>query len=266
MVNDIMTSIGKAAEILKCLGTNTNSVTGISRKTSLNKSTVHKLLSSLVQLWLAEYDPTNHKYYMGHLIMSLAFTSNASYQKLGLLAYEEMLRLRDISGESVVMFVRVGTQRRIIEEVVSNQNLKFVLGKGYTAPLHTGSSGKILLAELSDEELHIILNNMSLTQEGPNAITDLSVLRQEIERVRKQGYAVGVREQNTWGAGLSVPIKNFECPVSLSMHGPAERFADTMLDYLQELKASAVIISRKLGCLASNHDSGKAHHLSRAGG
>jgi DNA-binding IclR family transcriptional regulator len=170
-----------------------------------------------------------------------------AHQSLIVSAYEEMKYLRDLSRETVVLHIRLGLERICLEELESLENIKYTAGKGFTAPLYTGSAGKVLLSELGDDELQLILKHLTLVRVGPNTITDKKVLLKELEKVRKQGYATSFRERLPEGASISVPIRGYVCPVALSVLGPGNRFSPKiMMEVLKEMKKSAAKVSAKL--------------------
>ena len=104
----------------------------------------------------------------------------------------------------------------------------------------------MLLAELSPDQLKIILKNLRFIALQKNTITNQNDLLMELEQVKKQGYATSFSERIAGAASLSIPIRNYICPVALSIMGTENRFRDKMLDFLQDLKESAARISRKL--------------------
>ncbi|MGA2462987.1 MAG: IclR family transcriptional regulator C-terminal domain-containing protein [Thermodesulfobacteriota bacterium] len=105
----------------------------------------------------------------------------------------------------------------------------------------------VLLSELEDDELHILLENIRFIPIGPKTITDKRVLLTELEKVKKQGYSTSFSERVPGSASISVPIKNYTCPVALSILGPDNRFSlGKMMGGLEKLKDSASNISIKL--------------------
>jgi DNA-binding IclR family transcriptional regulator len=162
-------------------------------------------------------------------------------------AVEEMKRLRDLSKETVVLHIPMGLERICLEELQSLEDIKYTAGKGVTAPIYTGSAGKVLLAELDNDELYRLMNHLKLARIGPNTITDKKELRKELEKVRRQGYATSYHERLPSAASISVPIKGYICPVALSILGPDNRFSQrAMTDILKEMKSSALEIASSL--------------------
>jgi DNA-binding IclR family transcriptional regulator len=243
----IVNSITKGANILRSLSDGIDRVSDLSSKLDLKKSTVHRFLKSLEMSGLVMEDPVTRRYFLGPLILHLASRPIISHQNLTLCAFEEMRHLRDLSRETVVLHIRVGLERICLEELPSFENIRYTAGKGFVAPIYTGSAGKVLLAELEDKDLQVLMDNLRLDPIGPNTITNEKVLLKEIEKVRKQGYATSFGERIVGSASIAVPIRDYVCPVSLSVLGPDNRFnLKIMMDLLETMKGCSKRISQKL--------------------
>lgn len=141
----------------------------------------------------------------------------------------------------------VGLQRVCIEEVESRENIKYVNGRGFVAPLYTGAAGKILLSQLTDEKIDFLLEKMDLFAITNRTITDKDRLFFEIRKARKMGYATSFGERARGSSCISVPVRNYSVPVALSVLGPDNRFTmDRIRESLGEIKASAKRISASL--------------------
>jgi DNA-binding IclR family transcriptional regulator len=240
-------TITKATYILKSLSEGIDRVTDLARLHGLSKSSSHRYLKSLEKNSMVRRDPITRRYYIGPLLLSLASTPIISHQGLTVSAFEEMRHLRDLTQETVVLHIRIGLERVCLEELPSFQELKYTAGKGLIAPLYTGSAGKMLLAGMNDSEVDLLLKNFNYEQIGPNTITDREALMQEIKKAKINGYSMSFGERVQGSASLSVPVKNYICPVALSVLGPESRFGkNAMMEHLEEIKASAARISVKL--------------------
>jgi DNA-binding IclR family transcriptional regulator len=243
----IVNSITKGVDILRNLSEGVDKISDISKGLHLSKSTAHRLLKTLEMAGLVMQDPTTRRYYLGPLIIELASKPIIAHQNLIVCSFDEMRYLRDLSKETVVLHIRIGVERICLEEVQSLQNIRYTAGKGFTAPIYTGSAGKVLLSELRDEELQHLLKHLRLDPIAPSTITDKEVLLREIKKVRKQGYATSFGERVPGSASISVPIKNYIYPVALSALGPDNRFSlSAMMGILKEMKGGASRISNKL--------------------
>lgn len=239
-------TIARAVDILTILQEGMQGVTAISKRLGISKATIHRLLKSLEVTGLVMRDPDNRQYCLGPLVVRLASDYLNTHQNLCIWAREEMQHLWDLSGETVSLLIQVGMDGMYIDEYESPQLLRYKPGKGTITPLYAGAGGKVILAELSDSKLRTILDNIRFESIGPKTIIDKEILIQEIEKTRKQGYATSFEEKTIGGAGISVPIRNYTCPVALSIIGPDTRLAPKLMGLLEEMRSSADLISKKL--------------------
>ena len=240
-------SVSRAMDVLESIRNGTNTLTDISRRANLGKTTTYRLLKTLQASGFVTQDPVTQHYYLGHMIFRLASDITTLHQRLILCAYDEMEHLRELTGETVSLQIKVGGQRVLLEELPSKQHIKLTLGHGFATPLHIGSGGKALLSQLPENEIQMILNCTRLVGMTTNKIIDKDELLNEIRKIKEEGYSITFGESLVGNAGLAVPIKNYEYPAALSIFGPDYRFnRDIMMKFLKELKNSADRISKKL--------------------
>lgn len=239
-------AISRAASILKVLSQGIDRVSDISNSLQLSKSTVHRLLKTLEISQLVRQNPVNRRYYLGPLITNLASKSLIAHQNLVVSSFEEMKGLRDYSGETVILNIRIGLERICLEEIEGVEDLIYKTGKGSFAPIFAGSAGKVLLSELNDDELHFLLKKIHLIPLGPNTITDKRILLDELLKIKKQGYATSFGERIAGLAAISIPIKNYICPAALSIGGPESRMKPNIPDFLRKMKKSVANIESNI--------------------
>ena len=240
-------SVLKAANILKSLSQGVSRVTDLSKQLHLNKSTAYRLLRSLEIAGLVSQDPINHQYYLAPLAIEIGNRPILNHQKLIMCASQEMRHLRDLTGETVGLFIRMGLERICIEEIQSLQEIKHTIGKGFVTAIYAGSSGKLLLSELGKDELQLLLKNIALIPIGPNTTTDKKLLLKELKQIKKQGYAKSFGERVPGSASISVPVADYICPVALSVLGPDYRLSqDVMMGFLKQIKDCSSRISKKV--------------------
>ena len=236
-------SISRSVEILKLLADGINRFSDIMENLVLSKSTTHRLLKKLESSELVVQDPITKKYYLSSLILMLASRPGVSHQQVILCALNEIKQLQGLVDETIMILVRVGTHKVIIEEFPSRHEIKYSQGKGFCGPIYTGASGKLLLSELNDHDLHLLLDNIPLEPVGPNTITCRKQLITELEKIRKQGFALSYGERIAGSASVSVPIKTPFSPYALTVMGPDSRF--NPLEITGDLKYYAQKISAK---------------------
>jgi len=239
-------TITRAVNILLALREGKSSITEISNRLDLSKGTIHRLLKTLEGTGLVIQDMDSRRYFLGPLVVKLASDPMLAHKNLIVCAYKEMSRLARISEETVSLVTQLGIYTVCLDEIESQQGIRFATGKGATVPLHVGSGGKIILSALDEEERRLIIDNLPLNLVGPNTITRRDELIEEIKKINKQGYATSFGERTVGGAGISVLIRNYLCPVALCIIGPDNRLAPKLMGLLEELKSSADNISKTL--------------------
>jgi IclR family pca regulon transcriptional regulator len=82
------------------------------------------------------------------------------------------------------------------------------LGPGSRLPAYCTALGKVLLAYLPEEEQRERLAEMTLTKRGPNTITSRKALRDELDQVAEEGFAVNDEELAPELYSISVPVRD----------------------------------------------------------
>lgn len=243
-------AVERAVDILYCLADGEKQLVEISRKVGLGKSTVHRLLASLVTKGLVAQNPATSGYSLGPGFFRLLHSSLSSYTYLTAVASEPMRRLNELSGETVVLHVLKGKERLCVAEVESPQELKYTAGVGATAPVYTGAAGKLFLGCMDRKERERFVNSLEITPLTPNTITDKEQLLREAEEAAKRGYAISFGERIVGSSCISVPVRGTDgrAIAVLSILGPSVRLSkEKLLELLPALQAEANRIAHELG-------------------
>jgi len=239
-------TIVKAADILKTITKGINQSSSIAGNLGLSRSTTHRLLKTLQVAEFVVQDPITLRYSLGPFVHYLADYSNRYHHNLILCALPEMEKLRNITGETIVIVIRVGIRRMYLEELPSFHPLKYAAGKGYSPPVYAGATGKVLLSQMPSPELVRLIGTIRLKKIGPNTITDRAILLKEIENIRRKGYAVSYSELVEGAASAAVPISNYSQPIAMCVLGPENRMANRIDEIVRELRLSASAIEKAL--------------------
>jgi DNA-binding IclR family transcriptional regulator len=248
-------SIEKAIDVLFCFDLQHTQLrlVDIGQRLGLHKSTAHRLLSLLRKKGLVVVDPTTQLYSLGPALVELAWIV-LRQQDLRSLCRPHLEQLRHATNETVSLNIRMGNRRVCIEELPSDQEVKYSQAMGLTAPLHVGAPGKALMAFLPADERERVLATLTLEPLTPETITDLDALRSELDRTRARGYAVSIGERSPWAAAVAAPIRDRsgQTIVAVSVLGPSHRLTARKLRELggQVIKVAGEI-SAALGYSAS---------------
>jgi IclR family KDG regulon transcriptional repressor len=239
----VSTSLHRATNILSCLSNGINTISDIASYCKYSISTVHRLLQTLKELNWVVQDNNNRMYYLGPLITQLASNHNAAHKYLIMHSLREMMRLSDVTEETVNLGIMIQLHYVLLYDIPSQHDLRIIEESKRLGPLYIGATAKALLSLLGDEELRTSLKHIKFDYVTENTETDKKVLLAQIMEVRQQGYCVTYGERIPGAVCISAPIRNYICPAALSIVGPENRLKLRVNGVISELKGSAERIS-----------------------
>lgn len=244
-------AVERALDILLLMGEEDRemSITALADKVGLSKSTVHRLLTALQNKGFIKQNPENHRYSLGLALLHLGQLV-ADRLDLKNIARPIMDRLQKETGETVNLNIVQEGRRVCIERVESQHDVRHFVEIGKSVALYAGASGKVIMAFMDPEEVEAIIESTGLQAHTPNTITDPDAFREELERIRRRGYATSVCERVEGAASISAPVRDRYGKViaSLTVSGPAFRFTpERFTTFADLLVAAAAELSRSLG-------------------
>jgi DNA-binding IclR family transcriptional regulator len=184
------------------------SLSEIIEAVKLPKTTVFRLLSSLVEGDFCELDPQTGKYSLGFALVRLADIRRRQ-SNVHDVAIPVMREIRNQANETVILSVRSGDFRVHIDFVEGLHPMRRMADLGVRAPLYAGAASKVLLAGMNDEEIQAYLDRTEFTAFQKTTITDKDLLWREIKTIRKRGFAESKGELFPGGGALAAPLKDF---------------------------------------------------------
>jgi DNA-binding IclR family transcriptional regulator len=121
---------------------------------------------------------------------------------------------------------------------------------GKRAPLHSTGVGKSLLLNYNSNEIREKIKKRGLPKLTDKTITSIEKFLAEIDKVRRQGYALDNEECETGVRCIAAPVRDYTGKIvcSISLSGPSSRFdaekADTAVASIKKISAE---ISHHLG-------------------
>ena len=226
-------------------------LTELIRRTGMPKSTGHRILSILANQRLVRFDEATRTYRVGYRFMSLAFTM---WQNLDLrrAAIDEMRALSEKCRENTHLAVLDGHEIVFIDRVEFHQIMRLLSAIGNRASVHCTALGKAMVAFQSPARRDAIIAAVAFERVAECTITDPRRYAEELDTVRRCGFAVAVREHQSDICGVAAPIRDFRGEVfaALSITVPAFRTDDDRLTAWGPLVVdAAAAISRNLGCV-----------------
>jgi IclR family transcriptional regulator, acetate operon repressor len=221
----------------------------LTESANLPKPTLHRWLAMLEGAELVQRLPDGRRYELAARARSLAFAilSNTPGSTLRHQILERVVR--DL-GESCNLTILDGGEVMYLDRVEAMLPLRVAFQKGSRVPAHCSASGKLFLAMMSPAKREKLLNTLTLDRYTQNTLTDSTALKEELSRIRRQGYAFDDEEFLSGLFCIAVPINDKsrrECVAALALQAPVVRLSSqNAADRLPVLRTAADAVAATL--------------------
>jgi DNA-binding IclR family transcriptional regulator len=222
----------------------------ISAALGLHKSTVHRLLMSLIYMGYAKQEEATQKYSLSCKIVNMA---GKILDRMDILqvARPYLEHLSDISGETVHLVQREGSNILYIYKIEAKVgSIRMVSHVGMVHPMYCSGVGKAIMAELSEREVRQIWEESVIEKKTEYTITDYDVLQKVLVEARKNGYALDDEENEAGVRCIAASLKDYHSDVryAFSISGPTSRMTRERVESLVvDVKKVQQELSRELG-------------------
>jgi IclR family KDG regulon transcriptional repressor len=225
------------------------SLAEIAAGVGLHKSTVHRLLTTLVRHGYVAQHPATKRYRLG---LTLLTFGHRVVERLDVRrhALRVMRALAEESGEAVHLNVLAGTDALCVDEVVGPNGATLGSNVGVVLPLHSVATGKCFLAWMDEVDRAGLLGRLSFEAITDHTIRDRATLLAELARVRRRGYAVNDEETYPGVRYVAAPIFDAagEVVAAMSLGAPVIRAAPAGLPRMgAQIVRAADRVSASLG-------------------
>jgi len=150
---------------------------------------------------LIKKDEKEKTYLCGNALLKLALTHFGSID-LNKVSRPVLKKFVKEFRQTILLFQIIENRNIVVEKVEGADPIQFTLSIGMEVPIYKGSSGKVWLAFLPDAEREEIINKHK------NVINNITKLKEEIETVKKKGYATSIEEVYPGVSAIAAPIFN----------------------------------------------------------
>jgi DNA-binding IclR family transcriptional regulator len=224
-------------------------VTELATKMNLDKSTVYRLLSTLVNRSYVYQEAETRRYLPSLKIITHARKIINDIQ-LRSVARPYLKRLTLATGESSDLAILAGLRVVYIdhEDTVSSLNVQAEIGQ--IAPPYCTALGKALTVQYSAEEIQNLYKDYVFRRFTSKTITDINELIAHLKVVKERGYAMDEEEYNFGVSQIAAPIFDYSNKVvaALGISGPSIRITSERIEELTRYVVDAAHeISVKIG-------------------
>ena len=215
----------------------------------ISQTTAYRILNTLVRLDYLIYNEETKRYKLSRKLLTLGFRSLNEHNLL-----ETVLpRLRDLRDQvkETACFGVLGEEKGIfIEQAQGHHTFRFILSPGKSFELHCSAPGKAIMAYLPNTVRDRYLSYMKFERYNARTITDRDTYLEELEKVRKQGYALDNEEEMSGVICIGAPIFNYTgypCG-AIWISGPKDRLVKEVIRVSAEsIRKVALNVSAELG-------------------
>lgn len=195
----------------------------IANRLEVGQSTAFRLVHTLMTEGFIVRDPYAKSYRLAPSVLAFGHTI-ITKEDLCNLSLEILEKLTEMTGETAHIAVFKDYQALYLLKIDSSYPVHLLSHAGRNNPLHSTSTGQILLANQSDEIIKQVINK-GLTSYTSKTITDPIKLKNILDTIRTQGYAVSKEELHEGVGSIAAPVKNRlgKVMAAISIAGPISR-------------------------------------------
>ncbi len=245
-------AVSRALSILELIADSRNGLSNsdLSRRLKIPKSSASYILRELERRDYVRRDRSG-KYRLGLKVMSLASTVSfhSDVREAAKPVMEEFLRKSRLPEVHLAV---LDNGRAVYIEKLEDESsfIKMDIWVGHRLPVHTTAIGKALVAFLPREKVLEILRIRGMEKKTKRTITSPQKFLQEIEKVRKEGFAVDDEENSEGVRCVASPVFDAfgNIVAAFGTSSVTLHIDNTRLPKIAELvRKSAMKISRLIG-------------------
>ncbi|MEU6700349.1 IclR family transcriptional regulator [Pseudonocardia sp. NPDC046786] len=224
-------------------------LTDISDYLGVASSTAHRMLAMLLYRGFVRQDSRSKVYLPGTALTGVAYSILQRFDfRKELHPFLERLNLE--LQETVHLGLLDGTMVRFIDAIESPKGVRVASRLGVSMPAPSTSTGKAMLAQMSQAEVHALFPDEELEALTEKSLRGRSELDRQLALVRKHGYAVSSEESEQGVSSVAVAFAPSRAPARLAFNVSVPTSRMSRQDQARIAKALQVAV----------HDAGSVLH------
>ncbi len=217
-------SIDRAFLVLEAICSADMGVTDLASRVGMPKSTVARIVNTLLDIGAVERVGDTSTYRIGPKIYSLA-TERSRVAGLVYRAAPHLRMLASELGEDAGLSVPDGNRIHYVAQEDADNNITVRDWTGTLLPLHVVPSGLVILAHWPSKQLSSYLQG-DLARYTANTVTDPDLVRKRLKQVHEKRHAWGIEEFAEGISSVASPIYDRDSRIlgAIHVHGPSYRF------------------------------------------
>ncbi|BCJ88403.1 IclR family transcriptional regulator [Effusibacillus dendaii] len=222
-------------------------ISELSHRLGLAKSTVFRLIRTLSESHLVQQNKKSQKYHLG---LGVFVLGSSVYHKMEIRQVALPFLEKLLKSTNKVVRLGVYDQGGVVylSKLPEDQETRSFSSIGRRVPAYCTAIGKLLLAYQPLTEIERVLQE-ELKAVTPNTITSRDKLHEQLDMIRKNGYAVTYEETRPGICSVAVPVFDdmHEVVAAISVTGSKSHFYQVQTQgYVKEMRMYSRLISEQL--------------------
>lgn len=217
-------SIERAFRLLDAIAASEMGVTELAARLEMPKSTVARIVNTLLDLDAVERVHPDATYRIGRRVFGLGAGPN----RVADLVFRSRPHLEMLAreiGEDAGLSVPDGNKIHYVAQEYAENNIQVRDWSGTLLPMHVVPSGLVILAHWPEDQVDSYIKG-GLAAYTRHTLTDPLLFRERLERIRREGSSWVVEEFAEGISSVASPIYDIQGRVegAIHVHGPSYRF------------------------------------------
>ena len=239
---NFMQSLARGLDVLRAFqhARPSLSVSQVASLANISRAAARRCLHTLAVLGYARASEGSYTVTPKALSLGYAYLSASPVARVAQPLLEEVstslhesCSMTVLDGDEIVYVARAATQRII----------SVGLSVGSRLPAYCTSMGRVLLAYSAEADIDAYLKRAPLVRQTPKTITEVAMLRRELQQVRAEGFAVVDQELELGLRSIAVPVRQSDgravAAINVGAQAARVELATMTQAYLPVLRAAA---------------------------
>jgi IclR family pca regulon transcriptional regulator len=240
---NFMTSLARGLVVIQAFSNRRRQLTisQLSKRTGLSRASVRRCLYTLSKLGFAGSDD-GRNFFLRPRILALGH-SYLSSMPLATAAHPVLEHVSHLLHESCSIATLDGLDIIYVARASVTRIMSIDLGVGSRLPAFCTSMGRVLMANLPPDEQEGLLQKVEFTRYTDRTVTSVEKLRQVLQIVRRDGFAIVDQELELGLRSMAVPIRNplgrVVAALNVGTHAQRVPMQEMQRRFLPHLRAAA---------------------------
>ncbi len=215
----------------------------VARETGITRAAARRFLLTLESLGYVSSDGRYFSLRPSVLQLGYAYLSSFTLAEV---AQDHLEDLAELVHESCSASVLDGEDVVYVARASTNRIMTIGLSVGARLPAYCTSMGRVLLAAMRDEAFEEYLATANLTARTDRTVTDRAFLREEVLRVREQGWCLIDQELEDGVRSVAIPVHDSQSRAVAAINTSAHASRVSVATLREEFVPQLLLCARKI--------------------